>query len=285
MSDFKTTSIDIGDESLEVSETNTYGGFLGLKQLLALQKPQWAGKHDEVMFIVVHQVSELWIKLLLHEIGHLRQLIAADDLDACDVVFDRVKEIQRQLVACWDVTVTLQPMRFIEFRETDRFQGSSGLQSHQYRILEFILGNKNPGLAKVYSYDPEIAAEVNAALLSPSLYDEVLALLQRHGLPVPADLLKRDWTQPYVASDAVEDVWLRIYREQDQHIGLHRLAESLVDIEYQFQKWRYVHMKTVERLIGFRRGTGGSGGVNYLVKALNITFFPELWSVRLRLAE
>jgi tryptophan 2,3-dioxygenase len=285
MSDFKKTSIDLGNELFEVSETNTYGGFLGLKKLLSLQQPQWAGKHDEVMFVVVHQVSELWIKLLLHEIGYLRRLIASDDLDGCDVVFERVREIQRQLISCWDVTVTLKPMKFIEFRETERFQGSSGLQSHQYRILEFILGNKNSELAKVYRHDPEIAAEIDTALQSPSLYDEVLALLQRQGLSIPADLLTRDWAQPYVASAAVEDVWLRVYRQQDQFLRLHRLAESLVDIEYQFQKWRYVHMKTVERLIGFRRGTGGSGGVNYLVKALNITFFPELWSVRLRLAD
>ena len=285
MADYKATSVDLAGENLQWNSPNNYADFLGLDTLLKLQEPQWAGLHDEVMFVVVHQVSELWFKLILHELTHLRDLIHADDLDEAEPTFERIRRIQTQLIAAWDVTVTLDPAKYLQFRETEKFQGSSGFQSYQYRMLEFILGNKNAKLVDVHRGRPQIHAAMLDVLGKPSLYDESLMLLHRHGLQLPADVLDRDWSQAYVPRAEVEQAWLRIYRNHKQYRPLYRFAERLIDIEYQFQKWRYTHMKTVERLIGFRPGTGGSQGVGYLVKALDITFFPELWSVRSRFVE
>jgi tryptophan 2,3-dioxygenase len=285
MADYKATSVDLSGEALHCNSPNNYADFLSLDTLLRLQEPQWLGKHDEVMFVVVHQVSELWFKLMLHELAHLRDLICADDLEEADPTFARIRRIQLQLIAAWDVTVTLDPAKYLEFRETDKFDGGSGFQSYQYRMLEFILGNKNEKLIEVHKGRPHVYETMAALLAKPSLYDESLRLVHRHGLELPASVLDRDWRLPYSASTEVEQAWLRIYRNHKQYRSLYRFAEHLIDIEYQFQKWRYTHMKTVERLIGFRRGTGGSQGVAYLMKALDITFFPELWSVRSRFVE
>jgi tryptophan 2,3-dioxygenase len=285
MAEYKSTSVDLTGEALQWNSPNNYADFLNLDTLLRLQEPQWAGKHDEVMFVVVHQVSELWFKLILHELTHLRGLIHADDLDEAEPTFERIRRIQTQLIASWDVTVTLDPAKYLEFRETNTFQGSSGFQSHQYRMLEFILGNKNQRMIDAHKARPQVYQAMLDVLGKPSLYDEALRLLHRHGLEIPTAALERDWSLPYSPCAEVEQAWLEVYRNHRQYRPLYRFAERLIDIEYQFQKWRYTHMKTVERLIGFRPGTGGSQGVGYLMKALDITFFPELWSVRSRFVD
>jgi tryptophan 2,3-dioxygenase len=275
--------MDPVSQSSTPSPAGDYSQFLSLDKLLALQEPQWLGKHDEVMFMVVHQVSELWIKLAIHELTYLKELISRDALADTEPVFVRIQRIQAQLLHSWDVTVTLQPVKYLEFREAKRFQGSSGLQSYQYRMLEFILGHKSEQMIEPHRTKPAVYEQMRDVLSKPSLYDDCLALLARRGFAIPPQLLDRDWRRPYMPNAEVEQVWFEVYQQYQRYWDLYQFAERLVDIEYRFQQWRFTHMKTVERIIGYRRGTGGTAGVGYLVKALDITFFPELWSVRTKL--
>ncbi|UGB37627.1 tryptophan 2,3-dioxygenase [Frateuria soli] len=255
----------------------TYGGYLQLGTLLSAQRPI-SGHHDEMLFIVQHHVSELWMKLVIHElkaaIGHLRQ----DDVDACLKVLARVKQVQRQLFEQWAVLETLTPAEYLEFR--DMLGPSSGFQSLQYRMIEFMLGNKHADMLAVFAYDPAAQAQLREVLEAPSLYDEFLHYLARRGHAVPAELTERDWTQPYRRNAALLPVLKRIYEDRGNFWPEYHLSEQLVDVEESFQLWRFRHMKTVERIIGHRRGTGGSSGVAFLKKALELEFFPELLDVR-----
>ncbi|WP_424683258.1 tryptophan 2,3-dioxygenase [Frateuria sp. YIM B11624] len=255
----------------------TYGGYLQLGTLLSAQRPL-SGHHDEMLFIVQHHVSELWMKLVIHElkaaIDHLRR----DDVDACLKVLARVKQVQRQLFEQWAVLETLTPAEYLEFR--DMLGPSSGFQSLQYRMIEFMLGNKHADMLAVFAYDPAAQAQLREVLEAPSLYDEFLRYLARRGHAVPAELIERDWTQPYRRNAALLPVLKRIYEGRGDFWPEYHLCEQLVDVEESFQLWRFRHMKTVERIIGHRRGTGGSSGVSFLKKALELEFFPELLDVR-----
>ncbi|MDE1149058.1 MAG: tryptophan 2,3-dioxygenase [Azospirillaceae bacterium] len=276
-SDTKPGQVDLSGEGIHQSPDLSYGAYLGLDQLLAAQHPR-SDQHDELLFIVIHQASELWMKLSLHELRAALRQIRADDLGPALKMIARVSRIQAQLIQSWDVLATMTPADYSLIRP--HLGQSSGFQSYQYRQLEFLLGNKNAGMIPVHQGDPETHAALVAAHAQPSLYDETLRLLARRGFAIPADLLDRDWTQPHSSHPAVEAAWLAVYREPGRHWDLYDLAEKLVDLEYRFQQWRFSHMKTVERIIGFKPGTGGTGGVSYLVKALDLKFFPELFSVR-----
>jgi tryptophan 2,3-dioxygenase len=255
----------------------TYGGYLDLDRLLACQNPR-SGEHDELLFIIIHQTSELWMKLGLHELSAARERIKASDLEPAFKMMARVGRIQAQMIQSWEILSTMTPFDYGRFRET--LGPSSGFQSHQYRKLEFLLGAKNERALKVHEADPAAHAQLSQALKEPSLYDESLRLLARRGFAIPADRLERDFTKPYEPSPEVEAAWLAVYRDVDRHWDLYELGEKLVDLDYRFQQWRFAHMKTVERIIGYKRGTGGSAGVAYLVKALETSFFPELLSLR-----
>jgi tryptophan 2,3-dioxygenase len=255
----------------------SYADYLGLKDLLACQKPL-SGAHDETLFIVIHQSSELWMKLCLHEIAGAIRQIRADDLGPAFKMMARVARVQVQLIQSWEVLSTMTPFDYASFREA--LGKSSGFQSYQYRMLEFRLGNKNAAMARVFEADKQIAKQVQAALVEPSIYDESLALLARRGLPIPKNKLERDFAKPYVADRRVTEAWRAVYRDAETHWDLYELAEKLVDLEYRFHLWRFSHMKTVERIIGSKMGTGGTSGVTYLRKALELTFYPELWAVR-----
>jgi len=274
-----TEKVDVTDEDIhwDLREEMSYGGYLHLDKLLSAQSPR-SDHHDEMMFVMVHQVSELWIKLALHEVAAAVALIRDDTLEPAFKMLSRVSRIQRQVAQVWDVISTMTPADYAGFRGA--LGQSSGFQSYQYRILEFTLGNKNPELTEVHRHDPEVFSRVDAALRAPSIYDESLRLLARRGFEIPSDRQERDWSVPYRAHSAVEAAWLRIYRNSDEHWDLYALAEKLVDIEDDFHQWRFRHMKTVERVIGYKRGTGGTSGVGFLVKALDLRFFPELWTVR-----
>ncbi len=260
----------------------TYGGYLQLGTLLSAQRPlSDPPHHDEMLFIVQHHVAELWMKLMLHEltaaVAHLRR----DDVDACLKILARVKQVQRQLFEQWAVLETLTPSEYLEFRGV--LGPSSGFQSLQYRKIEFTLGNKNAAMLKVFAHDPAGQAELRAVLEAPSLYDEFLRYLSRRGHAVPVELLDRDWTQPYHRNAGLLPVLKRIYEGRAEFWPEYHLCEQLVDVEESFQLWRFRHMKTVERIIGHRRGTGGSSGVSFLKKALDLEFFPELLDVRTEL--
>jgi tryptophan 2,3-dioxygenase len=263
----------------DLGERLSYGGYLQLETLLSAQRPlSDPAHHDEMLFIVQHQVSELWMKLVIHElraaIAHLRQ----DETDATQKILARVKQVQRQLFEQWGVLETLTPNEYLEFRHV--LGPASGFQSLQYRLIEFLLGNKNSGMVAVFSHDAAASAELKAVLESPSLYDEFLRWLGRHGHAVPADRLERDWSVPASRDERLVPVFQRIYEDADAHWEAYAMCEQLLDIEQSFQLWRFRHMKTVERIIGFRRGTGGSSGVAFLKQALELTFFPELLDVR-----
>ena len=255
----------------------SYGDYLRLDALLAAQQPL-SPAHDEMLFIVQHQTSELWMKLMLHELRAAIRSIAADELAPAFKMLARVSKIMEQLVHAWDVLATMTPPEYSAIRP--HLGPSSGFQSWQYRCIEFALGNKNAAMLKPHAHAPERLAEVDAAWRAPSLYDEALRLLARRGLPVPADRTERDWTRPYVASPAVELAWLAVYRDTTAHWDLYQLAEELTDLEDAFRLWRFRHVTTVERVIGFKRGTGGTGGVSYLRKMLDVVLFPEIWSLR-----
>jgi tryptophan 2,3-dioxygenase len=255
----------------------SYGDYLQLDLLLSAQTPL-SPEHDELLFITIHQVKELWMKLMNHELDAAIRFIRADTLQPSFKCLARVGRIQEQLIQAWDVLSTMTPADYLAFRS--HLGASSGFQSWQYRLLEFKLGAKNAGMLEPHRHRPDILAMLEAAYAAPSIYDEALSVLARRGFPVPAEVLARDVRRPYVKNDAVEAIWLEIYRNPSRWFDLYELAEELVDIEDAFQRWRFRHMKTVERIIGMRAGTGGSSGVPYLKRALDQSFFPELWSVR-----
>jgi tryptophan 2,3-dioxygenase len=262
---------------VDLAGRRTYAEYLKLHLLLAAQQPV-TREHDEVAFIVIHHVQELWLKLIAHEVEAAMAAIRADHLPPAFKSLARVTRIQEQLIAAWDVLSTMTPADYLAFRGA--LGPASGFQSYQYRLVEFRLGAKDPGMVLPHRHDPTAYAKLEAALNEPSLYDEALRILARRGLPVPKEVLDRDFSQAYVSNPKVRDVWLSIYRDAQQHFDLYELAEELVDVEDWFQQWRFRHMKTVERIIGFKPGTGGSSGVGYLKTALEHSFFPELWEVR-----
>lgn len=255
----------------------TYAAYLGLERLLDAQHPR-SGHHDEMLFIIDHQVTELWLKLLIHELRSAMGLLAADALPPALKRLARVKHILRQMIEQWSVLATLTPIEYAQFR--DSLGSASGFQSLQYRRVEFLLGNKTPGMLAVFAHDPAGLEVLAGDLHSPSLYDEYLRYLARSGHAVPAGVAERDWSQPYVSSPGVVEVFRVVYADPERHWAAYETAEELVDLEESFQVWRFRHLKTVERVIGFKRGTGGSSGVAFLRQALELTFFPELLAVR-----
>jgi tryptophan 2,3-dioxygenase len=264
---------------LDLNGRMTYGGYLRLDTLLSAQQPlSDPPHHDELLFIVQHQVAELWMKLLIHELKSAIAHLRVDDLNACLKILARVKQVQRQLFEQWAVLETLTPSEYLEFRGV--LGASSGFQSLQYRCIEFLLGNKNAQMLAVFDCDPTAQAELRDTLEAPGLYDEFLRYLGRHGHAVPTELLERDWREPYRRHEALLPVFKRIYEERAAFWSEYHMCEQLVDVEESFQLWRFRHMKTVERIIGHRRGTGGSSGVAFLKKALELEFFPELLDVR-----
>jgi len=271
--------VDLSDEEVhwDLGEHLSYSQYLNLDKLLGAQHPL-SYHHDEMPFIIIHQVSELWMKLCLHELNSTIDCVRRDDLGPTFKMLARVSTIQHQLQQSWDVLATITPSDYSAFRNT--LGRSSGFQSPQYRMLEFLIGNKNADTIKVFRGDPANYELLERALRAPSLYDEVLRLLSRRGLNIPAEAIDRDFAQPYQASKQVAAAWLSVYHNSDKDWDLYGLAERLVDLDYKFQLWRFAHMKTVERIIGYKRGTGGTAGVSYLTKALELKFFPELWTIR-----
>jgi tryptophan 2,3-dioxygenase len=271
--------VDLSDEQVhwDLGESQSYGQYLNLDRLLSAQQPV-SYEHDEMLFIIIHQASELWMKLCLHELNGALDHIRRDDLGPSFKMLTRVSRIQAQLTQSWDVLATMTPAEYSAFR--NELGRASGFQSLQYRMLEFVIGNKNADMIEVHKRDPETYAALQRALHSPSIYDESLRLLSRRGFEIPEEYLDRDWSKPYTPNKQVAAAWLAVYHSLDTHWELYELAEKLVDLDMKFQLWRFSHMKTVERIIGYKRGTGGTGGVSYLAKALELRFFPELWSIR-----
>jgi len=262
---------------LDFSRSMSYGDYLHIDQILSAQHPL-SPAHDEMLFIIQHQTSELWMKLMLTEIGAAMADIRADHLPPAFKKLARASRIFEQLVNAWDVLATMTPPEYSAIRP---YLGpSSGFQSHQYRCIEFALGNKNAAMLKVHAHKPERLALVQSCFDAPSLYDEALRLMARRGLTIPAGQLERDWTQPYAASAEVEAAWLAVYRAPEQYWDLYQLGEKLTDLEDAFRLWRFRHVTTVERVIGFKRGTGGTGGVSYLRRMLDVVLFPEIWHLR-----
>jgi len=269
----------VADEGakLDFSGEMSYADYLHLDEVLNAQHPR-SPEHNEMLFIVQHQTTELWMKLLLHELSAAVRAVAADELASAFKMLARVSRIMEQLVHAWDVLATMTPPEYSAIRPY--LASSSGFQSWQYRSIEFMLGNKNAAMLKPHAHRPDVLAKVEAVWRAPSLYDEALRLLARRGLPVPASHLERDWTLPYASSDAVEQAWLVVYRDPDAHWDLYQLGEELTDLEDAFRLWRFRHVTTVERVIGFKRGTGGTSGVAYLRKMLDVVLFPEIWKLR-----
>lgn len=255
----------------------TYSSYLDLDRILSAQHPA-SNAHDEMLFIIVHQASELWLKLCLHELAEARAHIAADDLRPAFKMLSRVARAQGQLIQSWDVLSTMTPHDYSTIRP--HLGRSSGFQSWQYRMMEFILGGRNPDMIALHDCTPEIALMLREEAARPSIYDEAIRLLHRRGFAIEPAVTKRDLTAPYGHSISVEQAWAEIYRAPNDHWDLYELAEKLVDLEYHFQRWRFGHLKTVERIIGFKTGTGGTPGVPYLAGVLKSAFFPELLSVR-----
>ena len=265
---------------LDFSKSMSYGDYLQLDAILTAQKPL-SPAHDEMLFIVQHQTSELWMKLMLHELRAAIGHIARDELPPAFKMLARVSKIMEQLVHAWDVLATMTPPEYSAMRP---YLGqSSGFQSYQYRCIEFSMGNKNRAMLKPHEHRADLLAMVQAAYEAPSLYDEALRLMARRGIAVPASHTERDWTQPYAESEAVEQAWLTVYRNPEKHWDLYQLGEELTDLEDAFRLWRFRHVTTVERVIGFKRGTGGTGGVSYLRKMLDVVLFPEIWRLRTNL--
>ena len=258
----------------------SYGGYLDLDRILSAQHPR-SGQHDEMLFIVIHQASELWMKLSLHELTAARDHIAKDDLPPALKMIARVGRIQAQMIQSWDVLATLTPSEYRRIRPS--LGQSSGFQSFQYRLLDFILGSRRAGPAAVHEPDAAVRARLEAMLASPSLYDAAIGLLARRSFAIEAAALERDWRTPYPQFASVEAAWLEVYRAPEAHWDLYELAEKLVDLEFRFQQWRFAHLKTVERIIGGKPGTGGSSGLGYLARVLETQFFPELLKVRTEL--
>ncbi|MCF8204143.1 MAG: tryptophan 2,3-dioxygenase [Methylotenera sp.] len=272
-----TQPIEHHGAQLDFSRDMSYGDYLQLDAILNAQKPL-SPDHNEMLFIVQHQTSELWMKLMLHELQAAVANVAQDRLPEAFKMLARVSRIMEQLVHAWDVLATMTPPEYSAVRPY--LAQSSGFQSAQYRRIEFMLGNKNRAMLKPHEHRPELLAQVQAAFEAPSLYDEVLRLMARRGIAVPGEHLARDWTQPHTASEGVKDAWLTVYRSPQAHWDLYQMGEELVDLEDAFRLWRFRHVTTVERVIGFKRGTGGTGGVSYLRKMLDVVLFPELWTLR-----
>ena len=265
---------------LDFNAEMSYGDYLHLDEVLGAQHPR-SPDHNEMLFIVQHQTGELWMKLLLHELRAAMTHLAADELHPAFKMLARVSRIMEQLVHAWDVLATMTPSEYSAIRPF--LASSSGFQSWQYRCIEFSLGNKNGALLEPHAHRGDLMAHVRAAFEAPSLYDEALRLLARRGLPVPASHTQRDWTQPYTVDDGVEAAWLHVYRAPETHWDLYQLGEELTDLEDAFRLWRFRHVTTVERIIGFKRGTGGTSGVSYLRKMLDVVLFPEIWRLRTEL--
>ena len=261
----------------DFSSDMSYADYLHLDTLLNAQHPL-SPDHNEMLFIVQHQTSELWMKLMLHELHAAVRCVATDDLAGAFKTLARVSKIMEQLVHSWDVLATMTPPEYSAIRPY--LASSSGFQSWQYRCVEFLLGNKNAAMLQPHSHRPELLALVQHAYESPSLYDEALRLLGRRGLALPATHTNRDWRQPYAPSPSVEQAWLVVYRDPARYWDLYQLGEELTDLEDAFRLWRFRHVTTVERIIGFKRGTGGTSGVGYLRTMLDVVLFPEIWTLR-----
>jgi tryptophan 2,3-dioxygenase len=270
------------DPTREGAETDfrskmSYGDYLRLDLILSAQKTLTTA-HDEMLFIIQHQTSELWMRLAIHELSAAREAIARDDLKPAMKMLARVSRILEQLNSAWDVLRTMTPADYTHFRK--QLGQSSGFQSWQYRLIEYMLGNRNHAMLRPHEHDEQVTALLQKELDSPSFYDVVLRLVDRHGVPMPAEILSRDVRQTHQMSDGVMEAWKTIYEAPEAHWDLYELAEKLVDFEDYFRRWRFNHVTTVERVIGFKRGTGGTSGVNYLRRMLEVELFPELWRVR-----
>ena len=255
----------------------SYGDYLKIDQILTAQTPLTPA-HDEMLFIIQHQTSELWMRLALHEMTAARAALAADRPREAFKMLARISRIFEQLNTAWDVLRTMTPADYTTFR--DGLGQSSGFQSWQYRLIEFAVGNRNLVLLAPHAHRPDLLALLEAELARPSLYDEALRLLARRGMAVPTDVLARDLRAPWVAHDGVQAVWAEVYRDPHTHWEAYELAEKLVDFEDYFRRWRFNHVTTVERVIGFKRGTGGTSGIHYLKRMLEVQLFPELWQLR-----
>ena len=270
---------DPGAEGAETSFEGrmAYGDYLHLDEVLGAQKPL-THAHDEMLFIVQHQVSELWMRLAIHEIGAARKAVAGDDVQPAFKMLSRVARIFEQLNNAWDVLRTMTPSEYTHFR--GELGHSSGLQSWQYRQIEFMVGNRNRAMLRPHAHRPDIVARLEGELKRPSLYDEALRYLARNDVAVPSATLERDLAGPYEMSEGVVAAWRTVYEDPETHWPLYELAEKLVDFEDYFRRWRFNHVTTVERIIGFKRGTGGTGGVSYLRRMLEVVLFPEIWKLR-----
>ena len=255
----------------------SYGDYLGLDRLLAEQRPL-SGRHDEMLFIIQHQTTELWMKLVLHELSAARAHVQRDNLQPAFKMMARISRIMDQLIQAWNVLSTLTPSEYLGFRAD--LGRSSGFQSHQYRTIEFMLGNKNRAMLAPFRHRADLHGKLLAALESPSLYDEAIGCLARRGFAIDDAARQRDWSLPYAPNESVKAAWTTIYRDPGKHWELYELAEEFVDLEDYVRQWRHRHVTTVERVIGFKRGTGGTAGVAYLRKMLDVRLFPELWDLR-----
>lgn len=273
------TPYDPANEGAQMSFDGrmAYGDYLGLGALLGAQNPL-SDAHDEMLFIIQHQTSELWMKLAIHELTATRTAIANGDVQPAFKMLTRVARIFEQLNNAWDVLRTMTPSEYTQFR--DQLGSSSGFQSWQYRLVEYLVGNKNQAMLRPHAHLPAVTVMLKKELARPSLYDEALRLLARRGLPVPQDIIERDVTISHRFDERIVDIWRTVYQSPDQHWELYELAEKLVDFEDYFRRWRFNHMTTVERVIGFKRGTGGTHGVTYLKRMLDVELFPELWNLR-----
>jgi len=277
MSDMKDKPAAWHGAKMDFKESMSYGDYLGLEQILSAQHPL-SPNHNEMLFIIQHQTSELWVKLMLHEMQAVRVHLRAGELSPAFKMLARVARIMDQLVHAWDVLATMTPSEYTAIRPY--LGASSGFQSHQYRELEFILGNKNAKLLAVHEKNPPAHAILDRELRLPSVYDEAVMLLARGGFSIAPERLQRDWTQSTEHDDSVKAAWLAVYQDPDRHWALYELAEKLVDLETAFRFWRFRHVTTVERIIGFKTGTGGTAGVSYLRKMLDVVLFPELFALR-----
>lgn len=262
---------------MDFKQDMSYGDYLALEPILAAQHPR-SQDHNEMLFIIQHQSSELWMKLMLHEMHAARAHIRAGDLNPSFKMLARVARIMDQLVNAWEVLATMTPTEYSAFRPS--LGNSSGFQSYQYREIEFLLGNKNPALIAVHSHKPEPYARLQAELAQASIYDEAVLLLAKQGFSISAERLNPDWSKATQYDESVKAAWLEVYRNPSKHWSLYELAEKLVDMETSFRLWRFRHMTTVERVIGFKTGTGGTSGVSYLRKMLDVVLFPELFALR-----
>nr|2NOX_A Chain A, Tryptophan 2,3-dioxygenase [Cupriavidus metallidurans]2NOX_B Chain B, Tryptophan 2,3-dioxygenase [Cupriavidus metallidurans]2NOX_C Chain C, Tryptophan 2,3-dioxygenase [Cupriavidus metallidurans]2NOX_D Chain D, Tryptophan 2,3-dioxygenase [Cupriavidus metallidurans]2NOX_E Chain E, Tryptophan 2,3-dioxygenase [Cupriavidus metallidurans]2NOX_F Chain F, Tryptophan 2,3-dioxygenase [Cupriavidus metallidurans]2NOX_G Chain G, Tryptophan 2,3-dioxygenase [Cupriavidus metallidurans]2NOX_H Cha len=262
---------------MDFARDMSYGDYLGLDQILSAQHPL-SPDHNEMLFIVQHQTTELWMKLMLHELRAARDGVKSDQLQPAFKMLARVSRIMDQLVQAWNVLATMTPPEYSAMRPY--LGASSGFQSYQYREIEFILGNKNAAMLRPHAHRPEHLELVETALHTPSMYDEAIRLMARRGFQIDPEVVERDWTQPTQYNASVEAAWLEVYRNPSAHWELYELGEKFVDLEDAFRQWRFRHVTTVERVIGFKRGTGGTEGVSYLRRMLDVVLFPELWKLR-----